>query len=79
MKRIPGFLQRSRYAVCYFRGYYSEIERENTSFTTTVIKNSELKTYPKIRNANSPEFSMSLVVLTKATAEAIIYANSEAF
>ena len=43
MKRIPGFLQRSRYAVCYFRGYYSEIERENTSFTTTVIKNSELK------------------------------------
>ena len=34
---------------------------------------------PKIRNANSPEFSMSLVVLTKATAEAIIYANSEAF
>ena len=46
MKRIPGFLQRSRYAVCYFRGYYSEIERENTSFTTTVIKNSELKRRP---------------------------------
>ena len=25
------------------RSYYSEIERENTSFTTTVIKNSKLK------------------------------------
>ena len=63
MKRIPGFLQRSRYAVCYFRGYYSEIERENTSFTTTVIKNSRIEdqTKPKIRNANSPEFSMSLL------------------